>query len=57
MSESKMGKKAKVRVEVLTGSVWLLHKHLQELAGLVEECTLAEYKTPAEARWKDEPNR
>jgi hypothetical protein len=44
MGESKMGKKAKVRVEVLTGGVWLLHKHLQELAGLAEECTPAEYK-------------
>jgi len=39
-----VGKKAKVKVETLTGSAWLLHKHLQELAGLVEECTPAEYK-------------
>jgi hypothetical protein len=39
-----VGKKAKVRVEALSDSVHLLHKHLQELAGLVEECTPAEYK-------------
>jgi methylphosphotriester-DNA--protein-cysteine methyltransferase len=39
-----LGKKAKVRVEALAGSVHLLHKHLQELAKLVEECTPAEYK-------------
>jgi hypothetical protein len=39
-----LGKKAKVRVEALASSVHLLHKHLQELAGLVEECTPAEYK-------------
>ena len=39
-----VGKKAKTKVEALTGSVYLLHKHLQELAGLVEECTPAEYK-------------
>jgi hypothetical protein len=36
--------KAKVKVEILVGSAWLLHKHLQELAGLVEECTPAEYQ-------------
>jgi hypothetical protein len=36
--------KAKAKVEALTESVSLLHKHLQELAGLVEECTPAEYK-------------
>ena len=39
-----VGKKAKVKVETLAGSVYLLHKHLQELAGFVEECTPAEYK-------------
>jgi hypothetical protein len=39
-----VGKKAKVRVETLASSVHLLHKHLQELAGLAEECTPAEYK-------------
>ena len=39
-----VGKKAKVKVEALAGSVHLLHKHLQELAGLVEECTPAEYQ-------------
>jgi len=39
-----VGKKAKVKVETLAGSVHLLHKHLQELAGLAEECTPAEYK-------------
>ena len=39
-----VGKKAKVKVEALTGSVYLLHKHLQELTELVEECTPAEYK-------------
>jgi hypothetical protein len=39
-----LGKKAKVKVEVLTGSVYLLHKHLQELVGLAEECTPSEYK-------------
>ena len=39
-----VAKKAKVKVETLTGSAWLLHKHLQELAELVEECTPAEYK-------------
>jgi hypothetical protein len=39
-----VGKRAKVKVEALAGSVHLLHKHLQELAGLVEECTPAEYK-------------
>jgi hypothetical protein len=39
-----VGRKAKVKVEALTGSVHLLHKHLQELAGMVEECTPAEYK-------------
>jgi hypothetical protein len=39
-----LGKKAKVRVEALAGSVHLLHKHLQELAGLAEECTPVEYK-------------
>jgi hypothetical protein len=39
-----VGKRAKVKVEALAGSVLLLHKHLQELAGLVEECTPAEYK-------------
>jgi len=39
-----VAKKAKVKVETLAGSMWLLHKHLQELAGLVEECTPAEYK-------------
>jgi hypothetical protein len=39
-----LGKKAKVRVEALAGSVHLLHKHLRELAGLAEECTPAEYK-------------
>ena len=46
MGREKMGvsKKTKVKVETLTGSVYLLHKHLQELAGLVEECTPAEYK-------------
>jgi len=36
--------KAKAKVEALTESVSLLHKHLQELAELVEECTPAEYK-------------
>jgi hypothetical protein len=36
--------KAKVKVDTLAGSVHLLHRHLQELAGLVEECTPAEYK-------------
>ncbi len=36
--------KAKAKVEALTESVSLLHRHLQELAGLVEECTPAEYK-------------
>jgi hypothetical protein len=36
--------KAKAKVEALTESVRLLHKHLQELGGLVEECTPAEYK-------------
>ena len=39
-----VGKKAKVKVEALAGSAWLLHKHLQELARLVEECTPAEYQ-------------
>jgi hypothetical protein len=39
-----VGKKARVKVEALSGSVYLLHKHLQELAGLVEECTPAEYQ-------------
>jgi len=39
-----VGKKAKTKVEALTNSVYLLHKHLQELTGLVEECTPAEYK-------------
>ena len=39
-----VGKKAKAKVETLAGSVYLLHKHLQELAGLVEECTPAEYQ-------------
>jgi hypothetical protein len=36
--------KAKAKVEALTESVSLLHKHLRELAGLVEECTPAEYR-------------
>ena len=39
-----VGKKAKAKVEALTESVGLLHRHLQELASLVEECTPAEYK-------------
>jgi hypothetical protein len=39
-----IGKKAKLKAEVLASSAWLLHKHLQELAGLVDECTPAEYK-------------
>jgi hypothetical protein len=39
-----VGRRAKVKVETLANSVHLLHKHLQELAGLVEECTPAEYK-------------
>jgi hypothetical protein len=39
-----LAKKAKVKVEALASSVYLLHKHLQELAGLAEECTPAEYK-------------
>ena len=38
------GKKAKVKAEILTDSAWLLHKHLQELVELVEECAPAEYK-------------
>jgi hypothetical protein len=37
-------KKAKAKVEALAESVRLLQKHLQELAGLAEECTPAEYK-------------
>jgi len=37
-------KKAKVKVEALAGGAHLLHRHLQELAGLVEECTPAEYQ-------------
>jgi hypothetical protein len=39
-----VGKKAKLKVQVLASGAWLLHKHLQELAGLAEECTPAEYK-------------
>lgn len=39
-----MAAKAKAKVEALTESVGLLHKHLRELAGLVEECTPAEYQ-------------
>jgi len=39
-----LAKKAKVKVEALASSVYLLHKHLQELAGLAEECTPAEYQ-------------
>jgi len=44
-----VAKKAKAKVEALTESASLLHKHLQELAGLVEECTPAEYGTLLEA--------
>jgi len=36
--------KAKVKVEALTESVGLLHRHLRELGGLVEKCTPAEYQ-------------
>jgi hypothetical protein len=39
-----LAKKAKVKVEALASSTYLLQKHLQELAGLVEECTPADYK-------------
>jgi len=39
-----MSKKAKAKVETLTESVELLHKHLQELQGLAEECTPPEYQ-------------
>jgi hypothetical protein len=39
-----VGKKAKLKVEALANSAWLLHKHLQELEELVGECTPAEYK-------------
>jgi len=39
-----VGKKAKAKVETLTESVGLLHKHLQELASLAEECTPPEYQ-------------
>jgi len=39
-----MGKKAKAKVEALTESVALLHKHLQELQGLAEECNPMEYR-------------
>jgi hypothetical protein len=44
-----VGKKAKAKVEALTESVGLLHRHLQELASLAEECTPAEYKALLEA--------
>jgi len=39
-----VAKKAKAKVEALTESVGLLHRHLQELQGLAEECTSPEYK-------------
>jgi hypothetical protein len=46
MGQKKMsvGKKTKAKVETLTESVGLLHKHLQELQGLAEECTPPEYQ-------------